>query len=191
MIPIGGQVNSFQEVSEHFFFFEGILGLRANAGAYTNNLETDRLPKLSGLKPMKPLDIFLNYSLVPRNKSFCLSLQGPLILAIHAILFPSSLSGIFTQIGGKQILGRIIPSPGDRVRLDPDGRGRAASINSGVSIQCRPGSKDRHSLCGADSRDKLLPVPGRCHQLSLLGVGNPPVSSQPSMRSQEGGWAEG
>lgn len=36
---------------------------------------------------------------------------------------------------------------------------QAASTNSGVKILYRPGSVDRHSLCGADSRSKLLPTP--------------------------------
>lgn len=73
---------------------------------------------------MEPLGIDLNYSPGQRNKSFCLGLQGPLILAIHAICFASSLSGIFTREGGKQIFGNInpSPSPGDR-RLDPGGIG--------------------------------------------------------------------
>lgn len=79
------------------------------------------LPKQSELKAMEPLGICLNYSPVLRNNLFCLGLQGPLFLAIHAILFPSSLSGISTKQGEKHIFGRIIPSPdiGDVIRLDP------------------------------------------------------------------------
>lgn len=97
------------------------------------------LPKQSGLKPMEPLGIYLNYSPARRNKSFCLGLQGPLILAIHAICFPSSSSRIFTRVGGKQIFDRINPSPstGDRIRLDPGGIGSEHTFGHQDTVQSR------------------------------------------------------
>lgn len=66
-----------------------------------------------------------------RNNSFCLGLQGPLILAIHAMLFPSSLSEIFTKLGGKEIFVRLSPPPSaeDR-RLDPGSRGSEQEFGS-------------------------------------------------------------
>lgn len=51
------------------------------------------LPKQSGLKTVELLGVELNYSLILKNNSFCLGVQGLLILAIHAMFFPSSLSG--------------------------------------------------------------------------------------------------
>ena len=90
------------------------------------------LPKQSGLKPMECLGVYSNYSLVLRNNSFCLGLQGPLILAIHAMLFPSSLSEIFAKLGGKQIFARLTPSPSteDRIRLDPGSIGSKQEFGS-------------------------------------------------------------
>lgn len=122
------------------------------------------LPQQSGFKPMEPLGVYLDYSPELRDKSFCLGLQGPLILAIHAICFPSPLSGIFTGVGGKQIFGRMNSSlsTGDRIRLDPGGTGSKHTFGS-------PGSRDRHSLCGANSRDKLHPAPEEMPLAQLTG----------------------
>lgn len=90
------------------------------------------LPKQSGLKLTKPLGVYLNYSLMLRNNSFCLILLGPLFLAIHAMLFPSSLSEIVTEPGGKQIFARLISSPSteDRIRLDPGHLGSKQEFGS-------------------------------------------------------------
>lgn len=50
---------------------------------------------------------------------------------------------------------------------------QAASTNSGVKILYRSGSVDRHSLCGADSRSKLLPTPGEMILAQLTGNRGP------------------
>lgn len=67
-------------------------------------------------------------------------------------------------MGGEQIFGRINPflSTGDRIRLDPGGIGSKHTFGS-------PGSRDRHSPCGANSRDKLLPAPGEMPLAQLIG----------------------
>lgn len=78
------------------------------------------------------MGVDLNYSLILKNNSFCLGVQGLLILAIHAMFFPSSLSGIFTKLWGKQTFGRIIlsPSTGDGISLDPGGTGSKHKFRS-------------------------------------------------------------
>lgn len=113
-------------------FSEGSAGLKANAGAYINNRDMNGATKTIWIKADGAFEGLLEYSLMLRNNSFCLSLQCPLTLAIHAIFFPSSLSGIFTELGGKQIWGRIIPSPstGDRRRLGPGGIGSKQEFGS-------------------------------------------------------------
>lgn len=70
-------------------FSEERSGLRANTGAYTNNLKMNGGTKTIWIKVMEPLGVDVNYFPVLRHNSFCLGRQGPLILTITAMLFSS------------------------------------------------------------------------------------------------------
>lgn len=94
---------------------------------YTNNRKTNGTTKTIWIKAWEPLGVDLNYSLILKNNSFCLGVQGLLILAIHAMFF----SFLFVR-GEKQTFGRIILSlsAGDGIKLDPDGTGSKHKFRS-------------------------------------------------------------
>lgn len=107
---------------------------------------------------MEPLGGYLNYSPELRNNSFCLGLQGPLIRAIHAMLFFSSLSRTFTKLERKQ--NNPFPFHWRGNQAGPwQYRQQTGIQEPGYSVD-RALKKGIPST-GADSRDQLLPAPGR------------------------------